>query len=372
MSRWRPTPVEERWLAVAAELGDAVPRTALAERSGGWRSTGLLARSTLFVLGLVAAALVLGMLRTGDETTLLVAGVIALLTAEWLTVAKRLFASGIEEGLGVAGFLLLGGWIAAVLGLRAGLEVASLPMLVLTLAGGAAGLRRLNPFVTTCAVIGFVAWIGSTAAAGAIDGATGRGLTVLLVGVALAATALALGAREYRRPSHDRMLDWLVATLPLAAWLQYARWSAFDAARFPGGGGASRYVVIVLLLALGATLLWTGLRRRRHAPLWGFLGCLVGLAVELHGVLGIATETWLILCGLAALAAGVALDRHLRQPRHGLTSTALSSREGPLDLLQLAGTALLARRDAPDAPPAPSNYDGGGGTFGGGGASGRF
>ena len=372
MSRWRPTPAEERWLAVAAGLGDAVPRAALAGRSGGWRSAGLLARSALFVLGLVAAALVVGILRVGDETTLLVAGLIVTLAAEWLTVSRRLHASGIEEGLSVAGFLLVGAWIATLLEPRSGFASASLATLVLIAAGGAAGLRRLNPFVTTCAAIAFVGWIGSTTVARALDGAIGRGLTVLLVGVALAAVALALGAREYRRPSHDRMLDWLVAVLPIAAWLQYSRWSAFDPTQVAVIDGTARPLAIVLLLALAAAMLWIGLRRRRHAPLWGFLGCLVGLAVELHGALAIATEAWLILCGLVALAAGVALERYLRQPRNGVTSAALTTREGPIDLLQIVGAALLAKRTGPEAPPAESTFEGGGGKFGGGGASGNY
>ena len=76
MSRWRPSPAEERWLEVASELGTAVPRAAVAERTGGWRSTGPLARIALFVLGFVAAALLLAILGFDDDT-LLVAGLIA-------------------------------------------------------------------------------------------------------------------------------------------------------------------------------------------------------------------------------------------------------------------------------------------------------
>ena len=372
MSRWRPTPAEERWLAVAAELGDAVPRETLAERSGGWRSTGLLARSALFVLGFVAAALLVGILRGGGEVVLLVAGLIAIVAAEWLTAAKRLYASGIEEGLGVAGYLLVGAWIATLLEPRFTVAGASVTVLLLIVAGGAAGLRRLNPFVTTCTAIALVSWIGTTVAARAIDGAIGGGLTVLIVGGAIAAAALALGTREFRRPSHDRMLDWLVATVPVAAWSQYARWSALDATQVVTSDGTGRPVAIVLLLALGAAMLWSGLRRRRQAPLWGFLGCVAGLAVELHGALPLANETWLILCGLVALVAGVALERYLREPRNGLTSAPLTTREGPLDLLQIAGTALLAKRAGPEAPTAESTFEGGGGRFGGGGASGSY
>ena len=197
-------------------------------------------------------------------------------------------------------------------------------------------------------------------------------MTALAVGFVLAALALALGAREYRRPSHDRMLDWLVATLPVAAYAQHANWSAFDALHVSGSGGTGRLVTVVLLLALGTALLFAGLRRRRHAPLLGFMGCVVGLAVELRLATTLATETWLVLYGLAALVAGVALDRYLRQPRNGLTSAPLDSREGPLDLLQTAGAAVLAQRTAPESTPSRPTVTPGGGQFGGGGASGNY
>jgi uncharacterized membrane protein YgcG len=64
------------------------------------------------------------------------------------------------------------------------------------------------------------------------------------------------------------------------------------------------------------------------------------------------------------------LDRYLREPRNGLTSAALSSREGPLDLLQTVGAAVLAQRTTSELPQAEVSVSGGGGKFGGGGASG--
>ena len=372
MSRWRPTPTEERWLTVAEELGDAVPGEILSVRSGGWRSTGLLARSALFVLGFVAAALLVGILRSGGEIVLLVSGLVAILAAEWLTVTRRLYASGIEEGLGVAGYLLVGAWIATHLEPRTAFAGASVTTLLLVVASGAAGLRRLNSFVTTCAAIALVAWIGTTAAARAIDGAIGGGLAVLVVGCVMAASALALGAREYRRPSHDRMLDWLVATLPIATYAKYATWNYFAVELVTVDGPSGRLATSVLLLALGIAMLVAGLRRRRHAPLLGFMGCVACLAVELRLATSLSTETWLVLCGLAALVAGVALDRYLRQPRNGLTSVALNDRDGPLDLLQTAGAALLAQRTAREFPAPQPSFTPGGGRFGGGGASGSY
>jgi hypothetical protein len=120
-------------------------------------------------------------------------------------------------------------------------------------------------------------------------------------------------------------------------------------------------------------MLITGLRQRRHAPLLGAMVCIAGLAVELRfATPGIATEAWLIGCGIAALVVGVALDRYLREPRNGFTSTALSSREGPLDLLQTVGAAALAQRSTPDVLPSEPAVTGGGGRFGGGGASGSY
>lgn len=372
MSQWRPSPDEERWLAVASELGATMPREALAGRTGGWRSTGSLARIALFALGFVAAALLFGVLGVGSVTTLLVAGLISALAAEWLTVRKRLYASGIEEGLTVAGFLMIGLWIAVEVLPAPDGGNTSLHTLVVIMAVGAAGLRRLNSFVTTCAVIGFVYWVGSTGLADVLDVATDDGMTSFAVACALAALALALGGREYRRPSHDRMLDWMVATLPIAAYAQYPRVAALEAAAVANGAGTTRPLVVALLLVLGTAMLRTGLQRRRHAPLWGFLGCVVALAVELRAAVPVAPETWLVAWGLGALIAGGALDRYLREPRSGLTSESLTKGEGPLDLLQVAGTALLAHRAAPESQSTAPGFEGAGGKFGGGGASGRY
>ena len=369
MSRWRPSPDEERWLAVASGLGAAAPREEIEARTGGWRSTGPLARIALFALGLLAAVLLYGVLGFSGQDTLLVAGLVATLAAEWLTVRKRLFASGIEEGLTLGGFLMIGLWFALTVAPEPRLFNASFHELVLVCAVGAAGLRRLNPFVTTCAAIALLQWVGSTAAAQELDATLGTGMTAFVSGCSLAALALLLGAREYRRPSHDRMLDWLVAVLPVVAYAQHASLGVLGALDVATGTGATRPVVVALLLVLGAALLVTGLRRRRHAPLWGFLGCVAALAVELRAAMPVAPETWLIICGLLALFAGVALDRWLREPRNGLTSAPLTQREGPLDLLQMAGTALLADRAAPAPRPVEPGFEGGGGKFGGGGAS---
>jgi hypothetical protein len=372
LRRWRPTPAEERWLEVASRLGTALPRDAVAARAGGWRSTGLLARAALFVLGLVAAALLFGVLGVGERINLLLAGLSAAFAAEWLTVRKRLHASGIEEGLTLGGFLLVGAWVTTLLGPGSGFAGTAPHTLVLIAAALAAGLRRLNPLVTTCAVIAFVHWIGSTTVAQALYPVIGRGTTAFAFGCAVAVLALVAGARQIRRPSYDRMLDWLVATLPVAAYASHATFSFSQDLLDVGAGPSARVATVVLLLVLGIAFLGAGLRRRRHAPLLGFMGCVACLAVELRLATSVNVETWLLACGCSALFAGVALDRYLQQPRNGLTSAALTDGAGPLDLLQTAGAALLAQRTARDLATPESTFTPGGGRFGGGGASGDY
>jgi uncharacterized membrane protein YgcG len=128
----------------------------------------------------------------------------------------------------------------------------------------------------------------------------------------------------------------------------------------------------MLLATLGVAMLVTALRRRRHAPLLGFMGCVIGLALELRFAVGLPTEAWLIGYGLLALAVGFALDRYLREPRDGFTSQRLSDRESPLDMLQTAGAAVLTGSSHSAAPQPEAPVTGGGGRFGGGGASGSF
>jgi uncharacterized membrane protein YgcG len=366
----RPTVEEERWLAVAAALGANRTPAEVTARAGGWRSTGLLARIAMFFLGLLAAALIAGVLSLGGTTTLLIAGLVAAFAAESLARGKRLFASGIEEGLCLGGWMLLAGWVLTLFD-SFGFYAESFFPPVLIFTAAAAGLRLLNPFITAMASIAFVRWAGWNVAEWPVFGTVGAGIPTLAVGGMMALIALWLGGRQLQRPSHDRMLDWLVAALPITSYSGAAAWMALDP-MYASSFAAGRWVTVVLLAALGSAMLIAGLRRRRHAPLLGFLGCLAGVAIELRVATGIATEAWLIGCGLLAMITGIALDRYLRKPRNGFTSQRLSVRKGPLDVLQTAGTAVLTHGGNTSAPQPETSVAGGGGRFGGGGASGSF
>jgi hypothetical protein len=346
----------------------ALAPDALPERTGGWRGTGPFARVALFVLGCLAAGLLFGILGI-KERMLLVAGVIATLAAEWLKQGKRLHASGIEEGLCLGGYLMIGLWIASQCDDVPGLKASDPYWIALIVATGAAGLRLLSPLLLASAAVACVDWLGSQQFAQAIDAAAGGRMTTLLLACIAAAAALAAGSRQFRRPSHDRALDWMVVVLPVLAYAGQAGTGWFVSAAGSLPGGAARATTCALLLALAAASLAAGLRRRRHAPLLAFLGCVACFAVELRFAVGGPAEAWLLLGGLSAIFAAAALDRYLQRPREGVTSAKLTDREGPLDLLQTVGASVLAQHGRTEPPPAVAAHEG---RFGGGGASGSF
>lgn len=366
---FRPTPQQERWSVAAARLGLDRATPWIAERVGGWKGARLLTRGALFALGAVGAGLTLAV------TTLLhvpgplvVAGVVAVVAAEWLVAGGRFFGAGVEEALGIAGLLFLVGEFVDVLGSGHAPRTA----LLVALAFAIAGRRFLNPLFTTLAVVALSVAVDAGASAGnhgAVPSGTIAGLFCFLS----AALALALGSISFRRPSSDRMLDWLVALMPLAGYL----WLV---ARVPHG--LSREFLrhpsllgllpLLLTTSLGAAGLAVGLRRRRHAPLAAFMVCVACVAYEVRDLSGLRLEFRLILWGVVALVVAVALDRALRTPRQGITSRSVGRDPEGLALLQLAGAGALAPPAPPSAAAPAAPFRGGGGRFDGGGASGGY
>lgn len=360
----RPGVAEERWIEVGRRLRGIVDAAALADRTGGWRITGTLARIALFVLGIVAAALLAGILGLGDTSTLVAGGVVAIAVAEFLIRDRRLYASGFEEGLWTAGSALVAIWLHERLFGNAYADGTTL-MLVVGASACAAGLRVANPFVTLLGVAAMIEWWSVQSYAHALDAHAGRPIAALAVGVAVAALALAAGGRRFERPSTDRMLDWIAVGAPAIAWMSGNGWEAVLPVE--AGPAAANGPAITLLSALAIAAVVTGLRRRRHGPL--LCGMLAGAcaAIEVSRSTGWPIEARLIGDGLVLLAAGVVLERWLRKPRRGYTSAPLDERSGSLDLL---GAALAgAQLPAAGGPAAGPDR---GGRFGGGGASGDY
>ena len=372
MSRWIPSVDEERWLATAALLRGVLPRGALAERAGHWHTIGLAGRCALALLGLVAAALTFGIaaLLFGGPA-LLLAGLAAIGAGEWLKLARRLHAAGIEEALCVSGYLLVGAWLAEKI-TPVFQQSADLLLAVITVASLAAGLRLLNPLLTTVAVCAFLAWCETTMLARNLNETVAAGTATFTLAMVGAAVALLAGTRHFARPAHDRMLDWLVVALPFYAYAGQFDWTPMVGTPYAQAVTVWLFVKLLVLLAFAVAALVVASRRRRHAPLLAALTCMASVALECTRLIRLPAETWALTYGLVAILLGAMLDRHLRTPRNGITSTRLGGQGGALDLLHSAGAAVLAARAGPVAPTEAPEYAGEGGRFGGGGASGSF
>jgi hypothetical protein len=348
-----PTPQEERWMTIASRLHLAPDHPWIAQRAGGWTAPSLIARCAFFVLGAVAAGLTLAVFNflhlPGD---MFAAGIAMLIAAEWLMLRKQLFHAGMEEALWCAGLLVI-----VLQAMHPSLDIGFGSAALIALALAVAGFRVLNPL--------FIA-LAAAVASGAIDFAGHR-----LVGepndtvpasvfcYATAAIALFAGRFEFRRPAHEQMLNWLMVSMPLCGFLWLVWEHALAIRVFTGTACAS----------FGAAALVIGLRRRAHAPLIASMVCMGCVAYQLRDLTALSLNVKLILWGGAALLLALGLDRYLRTPRRGITSTQIGEGGEALDLLQLAGAAALSPRPAQHAD-AP--FKGGGGTFGGGGAGGSY
>jgi hypothetical protein len=347
----RPGAQQERWMAVASRLGLKPSHEWLADKIGGWTAPSSIARYAFFVLGAVAAGLIaaiFALLRF--PSALLPAGLVMLGAAEWLILGKHLFHAGIEEALWAAGLLAVALQIAAG---GTGVLLASLVALMLA----AAGIRLLNPlFITLAAIAASFAidFIGG----GWFTGETHMAVAAGALCYVTAAIALIVGRVEFKRPSYDQMLNWLMVIMPLCGflWLQIQQASS------------SRLFSGVVSAVFAAVALAVGLRRRAHAPLIASIVCSLCVAYQLRDLTALPLKSKLILWGSVALLAALGLDRYLRTPRRGITSGQIGEGGGALELLQWVGTAALS----PKAASVDAPFKGGGGRSGGGGADGSY
>jgi hypothetical protein len=354
MSGLRPTPEQERWMEIASRLGAGRSAPWRAERTEGWVGAKTVTRCALFVLGIVTAALTVAVFHfTHIPGSGWVAGLALVAAAEGLVMRRRLFGAGIEEALEMCGLLVLvfqaQSHALDPFGVRTSLLVAA--------ALAIAGFRFLNPLFITLSVAALSCAIdfAGTHRPGA------HGLAAVISATfcfAAASIALWAGGIEFRRPSSDRMLDWLVVIMPLCGYL----WLAEDSA-------APWWLPRWSPVPVGAAALIVGIRRRTHAPLIAFMVCMGCMAYELRNITGLSPEARLILWGGAAFLLTLGVGKYLRTPRGGVSSNREAEDDEFSDLLQLAGAGGLAPQSAHE-PGA--EFKGGGGTGGGGGASGTY
>jgi hypothetical protein len=368
----RPSVAEERWLTVATRLRGVLPRGALDERSGGWKTTGPIARAALFVAGVLGALMVVGIVMLGSggagAGALVVAAVLIVAGSEGLIRGQKLHASGVAEGSYATGLVVFAYWLFDRTTSGGGEDIGWLYAAIALIV---AGLRVSNALLSTLGVAWVCGWFGTTAIGGAMDARVGFGATATTAACAIAAAALFAGGRTYARPSTDRMFDALVAGLPLAGLLLGGNSAVARDLVGAGLRSGTSLTVSIVLLVYAACAAVTGVRRRRHAPLYGAMFAAAAALANARVVLGGIDEAWLVGTGLVSLLGAVALDRWLREPRDGFTSAKITSGEGLADLVQLAGVTTLRAPEAPAGAP-PSDVTPGGGRYGGGGASGSF
>jgi hypothetical protein len=357
---FRPAPQEERWMLVAAHLRLRRDAPGIAERCGDWTAAPTMARCAFFILGALAAGLTALIFNLSHVPGyLFITGLGLAAAAEWLILKRRLFGAGIEEALVVVGLGLMA--------LQIDVHRALLIALVLALAG----LRLLNPLIITLSVAAFSSAIDSWGAHHA--GASPVPIAAAFC-FAVAAIALIIGGAELRRPSYDRMLDWLVVAMPLAGYLWIVSkgppgLTLHSLAQAP----FARCFCVLVLLTLGVAALLTGIRRRRHAPLLACMVCAGCIAYELRNLTSVSIQVKLIAWGSGLLLLTLVLDRVLRTPHRGITSQRFKESAGAFDLLQLAGASALAAPSIQPANQSPGpQFAGRGGQGGGGGASGSY
>lgn len=350
----RPTVAEERWLELAGRYRALRAAVEHSGNGGNWKTTSALGRVLGFLLGLLATSLLGGTLAL-FPAPLLIGGLLLMVAAEWLVAQRRVFRSGIEEAIYLCGAI---GVVAQLLvwshGNNVGLGIALVATAVLLV-----GWRLLNPLFTTLAWAGYSLAI-ALAGERLFDGGE-HGLAAAVFSGVLAGVALLAGARTWRRPAHDGMCDGLIVVMPL---LCFGWFTAF------GWRNGTNLVWGSLLLAVAILVVnvFIGVRRRAHAPLIAALGGVVCVAFSLHRLLQWPMHWRLIADGAVLLVVAFVLERRLRNRDAGITSRVVGDEPAGLALAQLAGAAHLT--PAPGA--APERFQGQGGDFGGGGASGRF
>jgi hypothetical protein len=350
----KPTPSDERWLALARRLHRGPQTAPFAEHTGGWRAASLWSRCAFFVLGLVAAVMIsiIGShLWPGAETAL--AGLVSIAVAEWLILGRRHFGSGIEEALEVVGLTMLAYECWSRVSTSEPVGAA-----FLGIAFAIAGFRLLSPIFTTLSALAFVL---------ALD-APPLGAGLMCYGIGL--VALMAGGYRFRRPSHDLMLDYLVIVMPVAGYLWSASRHGLSIATDYRHAGLSEFLVPACSLVFAGAALTIGLRRRAHAPVIASMLCVACCAYELRKLTGLSLEARLIVWGCALLLISVNLERYLHVPRRRITSRPLLEDKRSGGIPGLAGSAALTPL-SPLPKPSPS-FEGGGGRFGGGGASGSY
>lgn len=306
-----------------------------------WTASSLIPRIVLFALTLVCVAAAYGLLDLAGLPAKFVTAIVCIGTAELLMIRFGLFRAGPDEALYPAALLLL---------------VTALPfqdrnegMLLIGASFLLSGLRLRNGLYLTASI---------AAAVGYVSLSTDSREIAAFLGLAVAFAALALLNREWRHPVWPRLFSWTVVLLPIMAWLLM---TIEQRASRPWVMGATAIVALLMLFG--------GLAIRRHPPLIAGLLLSALTIAEWGSRLTFPVHYRLLALGVAVGAIALLSQRILGARTEGVTAKPLAAGDG----LQLAEPALAAAVAGTQLRPAGEpRAEGGGGRYGGGGASGEF
>ncbi len=302
-----------------------------------WRTNGLLAQAAFFLLtciGLGAFYGLMHVLDVGREG--IVAGVAAIVLAEYLIGARRWFFTGVEAAL----------WLGGVFALISELPSSGKPeaMLVLAAASAIAGARVRNPLFGVLAAIFVMLYF---------EKRFDLGVLCALVIALVACIAL---LRTWRRPTTEALWIALALVMPIAG-----RFSA-DAIWHD--------TTIAFYAIFGIIALSLAMARRHHAL---FLTAIISLAIAgadfAEKLNDAPNEAKLAVGGSLLLLIAFAMSRALRDRTRGLVLTPIELTPFD-DAAEIGATlALQPSTPTPEVQSAPAT---GGGEFGGAGASGDY
>jgi hypothetical protein len=293
-----------------------------------WRTHGIFVQAVFFVLTAAAAGAFYGIFRAEW-----LVGAAALVLAEYLIRQRRWWRTGVEAAL----------WLIGTFAFIAELPRRGTVESLLVLAAGFAlpGVRLRNPVFGCAAGMMVVVYF---------EQKWDRGTLAALVAGLIASFHL---TRTWRRPSTEWLWILFAVGMPVAALIaRDSAWQGLSIVLF------SVYAVVVLVLAV---------QRPHHAL---FLSALIAMVVPIGDAidaLPLADEGKLALAGGLALLVAWAVGRMLHDRTRGLVATA--SRFTTFDeAVEMAGAIAAA---SPEHPP-DTPHEGGGGEFGGAGASGSW
>jgi hypothetical protein len=311
------------------------------EERGGlaeWRRLSIVMQAVLFLLTTIGVAALYWLCDVLDLPKGWVTLIVSLGAAEILIWRGRFWRTGVEAAL----------WIGGLFAFIFSLPSSGKPeaILVFVAAAAIAGWRVRN------ALFGVVAFVLGTVYLMAKDWPWSAFAFATLITL-IAVFAL---TRIIQRPSTEALWEVAVIVMPVAAF------PAVKSTTSPS------LRVIVLYAAFAALFVIVGIRTRSRVLLIATVVAAAIAGIEARNFIPLSDEMRLIVAGTAVLAIATAVMRRLRGREHGFVIG--EPKRSELQEIMTVAPAILSVHGGEAA--ATPQHTGGGGDFGGAGASGDY